>query len=193
MAKKLQISIAEDLSVEQADLLHLQETLKEQNKSISPSPSLSLSLPSSLSLLPILPLSSIPRSFLHPFLPPSFFLITHSSSPRRFWGLVRRRYWSGGTESHTFNKLEEIALSPSDHPQTPVLGCRITQALNPKYVKSEVQEKEGREGEDGSHLPPFPSLLPLPGPCSLAFSPSLFFLSLSPSPLPFHSPSLLLY
>ena len=51
---------------------------------------------------------------------------------------MRSRYLSGGTESHTFNKLEETALSSVYHPSTPVFGCKLTQALNPQYVKSEV-------------------------------------------------------
>jgi DNA polymerase gamma 1 len=40
-----------------------------------------------------------------------------------------RIYWDGGTESATFNKLEEIASSAE--PRTPVLGCKISQALEP--------------------------------------------------------------
>ena len=30
--------------------------------------------------------------------------------------------WEGGTESHSFNRLEEIALGWA--PETPVLGCK---------------------------------------------------------------------
>lgn len=45
---------------------------------------------------------------------------------------IERRVWVGGTESHMFNKLEEIAQSPS--PQTPVLHCRISRALEPQNV-----------------------------------------------------------
>lgn len=37
--------------------------------------------------------------------------------------------WDGGTESATFNKLEEIASSAA--PRTPVLDCQISQALEP--------------------------------------------------------------
>ncbi|CAG2105118.1 unnamed protein product [Medioppia subpectinata] len=44
-----------------------------------------------------------------------------------------KRQWFGGTESHMFNKLEEIAESPE--PRTPVLGCRISRALEPQVVK----------------------------------------------------------
>ena len=34
--------------------------------------------------------------------------------------LVQQTIWFGGSESHTFNRLEEIAMS--DFPKTPVLG-----------------------------------------------------------------------
>lgn len=40
-----------------------------------------------------------------------------------------RVFWEGGTESATFNKLEEIASSAK--PRTPVLDCRISEALEP--------------------------------------------------------------
>uniref|UniRef100_A0A8C5TV17 DNA polymerase subunit gamma-1 n=1 Tax=Malurus cyaneus samueli TaxID=2593467 RepID=A0A8C5TV17_9PASS len=56
---------------------------------------------------------------------------------RRWWNLVEHRVWAGGTESEMFNKLESIALSPS--PQTPVLGCHISRALEPAMVKGEVR------------------------------------------------------
>jgi len=49
--------------------------------------------------------------------------------------LTDRRMWAGGTESHMFNKLEEIAQSES--PETPVLGCRISRALEPRNVGQE--------------------------------------------------------
>lgn len=42
----------------------------------------------------------------------------------------------GGTESEMFNKLESIAMS--DTPCTPVLGCRISRALEPSAVQGEV-------------------------------------------------------
>ena len=38
--------------------------------------------------------------------------------------LVERVVWSGGSESATFNRLEEIAMSP--YPTTPVLKANIT-------------------------------------------------------------------
>lgn len=44
-----------------------------------------------------------------------------------------KKFWHGGTESHMFNKLEEIALSKE--PRTPVLQCRISRALEPSLVK----------------------------------------------------------
>ncbi|XP_054169229.1 DNA polymerase subunit gamma-1-like [Oppia nitens] len=46
---------------------------------------------------------------------------------------VTRRQWFGGSESHMFNKLEEIA--ESYEPKTPVLECRISRCLEPKVVK----------------------------------------------------------
>lgn len=49
--------------------------------------------------------------------------------------LIERRLWVGGTESHMFNKLEEIAQSET--PQTPVLNCRISRALEPRNVGKE--------------------------------------------------------
>lgn len=42
---------------------------------------------------------------------------------------IKRRQWIGGTESATFNKLEEIASSKE--PRTPILNCRISRALEP--------------------------------------------------------------
>lgn len=47
-------------------------------------------------------------------------------------------YWSGGSESYTFNKLEDLALSSKQYPQTPVLGCKISRALGPQNVDKEV-------------------------------------------------------
>ncbi|XP_077566540.1 DNA polymerase subunit gamma-1 [Stigmatopora nigra] len=61
--------------------------------------------------------------------------VVSESSRRRNWDLVGRRMWSGGTESDMFNKLETIAHS--DKPATPVLGCRISRALEPSAVKDE--------------------------------------------------------
>lgn len=52
--------------------------------------------------------------------------------------MVERRLWSGGTESDMFNKLESIAHSAQ--PATPVLGCRISRALEPKAVRNEVRQ-----------------------------------------------------
>lgn len=56
-------------------------------------------------------------------------------SRRKNWDLVEKRVWVGGTESDMFNKLESIAQSAE--PATPVLGCRISRALEPKAVKDE--------------------------------------------------------
>ena len=49
---------------------------------------------------------------------------------------LQERVWVGGSESHLFNKLESIALS--ELPRTPVLGCCISKALEPKYVGTSV-------------------------------------------------------
>uniref|UniRef100_A0A8C3JRU7 DNA polymerase subunit gamma-1 n=1 Tax=Calidris pygmaea TaxID=425635 RepID=A0A8C3JRU7_9CHAR len=57
------------------------------------------------------------------------------SRKKKKWDVVLHRVWAGGTESEMFNKLESIALSPS--PQTPVLGCHISRALEPAVAKGE--------------------------------------------------------
>ncbi|KAG4304903.1 hypothetical protein PORY_001578 [Pneumocystis oryctolagi] len=43
-----------------------------------------------------------------------------------------KHFWHGGTESYVFNMLEEIANQ--EIPQTPVLGCSITEALLLKNI-----------------------------------------------------------
>jgi len=43
--------------------------------------------------------------------------------------------WDGGTESFMFNCLEEIAMR--DCPTTPVLGCRVSRALESRHVKED--------------------------------------------------------
>ena len=40
------------------------------------------------------------------------------------------------SESHTFNKLESVAMSP--RPTTPVLDCHIVKALELKHVGNKV-------------------------------------------------------
>ncbi|XP_025977059.2 DNA polymerase subunit gamma-1 [Dromaius novaehollandiae] len=57
------------------------------------------------------------------------------SRTKKKWDVVHHRVWAGGTESEMFNKLESIALSAS--PQTPVLGCHISRALEPAVAKGE--------------------------------------------------------
>ncbi|NXK55673.1 DPOG1 polymerase, partial [Chauna torquata] len=57
------------------------------------------------------------------------------SRRKKKWDVVGHRVWAGGTESEMFNKLESIALSSS--PQTPVLGCHISRALEPAVAKGE--------------------------------------------------------
>ncbi|KAL0968447.1 hypothetical protein UPYG_G00266960 [Umbra pygmaea] len=61
--------------------------------------------------------------------------LASQSSRRRKWEMAGQRLWAGGTESEMFNKLESIAYSPQ--PATPVLGCRISRALEPQAVKNE--------------------------------------------------------
>ena len=67
-----------------------------------------------------------------------------------------RVFWDGGTESATFNKLEEIASS--DRPRTPVLNCQISQALEPSqdqakdFVTSRVNWVVQSSAVDFLHL-----------------------------------------
>lgn len=44
--------------------------------------------------------------------------------------------WWGGSESAMFNQLEMIAKE--EQPRTPVLGCRISKALEPENVLDDV-------------------------------------------------------
>ncbi|NXN17260.1 DPOG1 polymerase, partial [Indicator maculatus] len=60
---------------------------------------------------------------------------TKRSRRKKKWNVVEQRVWADGTESEMFNKLESIALSP--FPQTPVLGCHISRALEPSVAKGE--------------------------------------------------------
>lgn len=73
-------------------------------------------------------------------------------SRRKKWNVVAERAWSGGTESEMFNKLESIAMS--EEPRTPVLGCRISRALEPLVAQGEVactlQHGRSRGGRAGS-------------------------------------------
>ena len=43
-----------------------------------------------------------------------------------------KQKWFGGTESHMFNKVEEIA--EASEPRTPALGARISKAVEPVVV-----------------------------------------------------------
>ncbi|KPP67359.1 DNA polymerase subunit gamma-1-like, partial [Scleropages formosus] len=61
--------------------------------------------------------------------------VASQSSAKRMWDVKGQRLWTGGTESEMFNKLESIAHSAE--PCTPVLGCRISRALEPEAVKDE--------------------------------------------------------
>ncbi|KAI0713631.1 gamma DNA-directed DNA polymerase [Earliella scabrosa] len=73
--------------------------------------------------------------------------------------LFGRKFWYGGSESFVFNKLEEIALS--DRPQTPALGCGITNALSKEnlpttfgsdYMTSRINWVVQSSGVDYLHL-----------------------------------------
>jgi len=46
--------------------------------------------------------------------------------------IVQQTVWSDGSESHTFNRLEEIAMQLE--PKTPILGARISRALDTKVI-----------------------------------------------------------
>ena len=50
----------------------------------------------------------------------------------------RKRLWVGGTESNMFNRLEEIAFE--DTPRTPVLGCQISAALQPRFMGTDKKQ-----------------------------------------------------
>lgn len=54
-----------------------------------------------------------------------------------------RKMWYGGTESHVFNKLEDVATA-SD-PRTPALGCGITAALAKKNLPATELSKAGED------------------------------------------------
>jgi len=49
----------------------------------------------------------------------------------------KNNIWQGGSESEMFNSLEAIACSET--PQTPVLKCRISRALEPRNVSDGVR------------------------------------------------------
>lgn len=98
------------------------------------------SLKTSLRHPKLLPRASKCLSIFHlhfVFLPFPLCLYIPLSSRRKKWDMVEKRLWTGGTESDMFNKLESIAHSPQ--PATPVLGCRISRALEPRAVKNEVR------------------------------------------------------
>ena len=46
--------------------------------------------------------------------------------------MSKKSLWLNGSESHTFNKLEDIALNRKT--QTPILGCAISKALDSRVV-----------------------------------------------------------
>ena len=63
--------------------------------------------------------------------------LNHLWSPLSRWrdavnAVTSGSVWEGGTESHSFNRLEEIALGWA--PETPVLGCKISRCLESEMV-----------------------------------------------------------
>ncbi|KAH9917109.1 gamma DNA-directed DNA polymerase [Epithele typhae] len=86
----------------------------------------------------------------------------YASTKGKTWhrkGLFGRKFWFGGSESFVFNKLEEIALS--SRPQTPALGCGITDALSKEnlpnkfgsdYMTSRINWVVQSSGVDYLHL-----------------------------------------
>lgn len=54
-----------------------------------------------------------------------------------------RKLWYGGTESHVFNKLEDVATA--NDPRTPALGCGITSALAKKNLPATEMSKAGED------------------------------------------------
>jgi DNA polymerase gamma 1 len=55
-----------------------------------------------------------------------------------FFSDRKTQLWQGGSESEMFNSLEVIARSAS--PETPVLKCRISRALEPCNVSDSVRK-----------------------------------------------------
>lgn len=55
----------------------------------------------------------------------------------RLKDLIAGRVWNGGAESEMFNRLEKIARNYE--PRTPVLGARISRALEPSKVQDNFQ------------------------------------------------------
>ena len=58
--------------------------------------------------------------------------------PRKLEG--PRHMWHGGSESYLFNTLELIASSGT--PQTPALGCGVTDALRKKYLTENISGQQ---------------------------------------------------
>ncbi len=58
-----------------------------------------------------------------------------STWPKEASSLSSTSVWTGGAESDAFNRLEKIALDWKA--QTPVLGCRISRALDSRVVGSD--------------------------------------------------------
>jgi DNA polymerase gamma 1 len=62
-------------------------------------------------------------------------LYLNTKGKKRGAKLLRdRKFWTGGTESLVFNKLEDFA--EEEKPRTPVLGAGITEALMRRYINA---------------------------------------------------------
>ncbi|CAL8135395.1 unnamed protein product [Orchesella dallaii] len=61
----------------------------------------------------------------------------HQIPSQHFMELIDKMVWDGGTESHMFNRLEEIAQG--ECPRTPILKCCISRSLVPSVVHNDVR------------------------------------------------------
>ncbi|CAG7661336.1 unnamed protein product [Allacma fusca] len=64
------------------------------------------------------------------------YLLRNLQHPQNeYMDLVDKIIWDGGTESHMFNRLEEIAQHET--PETPILHCQISRSLVPATVQED--------------------------------------------------------
>ena len=69
--------------------------------------------------------------------------------------LSMRTIWFGGSESHTFNRLEEIASQRNA--VTPILGCRISRVLETSKVFIAFSKISKRMNNTGFNPKPHPN------------------------------------
>ncbi|ODN03888.1 DNA polymerase subunit gamma-1 [Orchesella cincta] len=67
----------------------------------------------------------------------------HQIPPQHLMELVDKLVWDGGTESHMFNRLEEIAQG--ECPITPILKCCISRSLVPSVVQNDASQSNRAE------------------------------------------------